>query len=202
MTKLETNSEHTAQIWQDFHLAVRRFVSARIQNPTDVDDVVQEIFLKIHNKSADLQDGERVAGWVFRIASNTVNDHFRNLKRKPPTPDHVSDAPLSDAEEALAACVLPFVDMLDTPYRDALKLTELQGLTQAQAAVLEGVSLSGMKSRVQRGRKLLRSELEACCGVTLDGRGHIMEFHPNEPMTPCGCSSCPTDSIALGPEKS
>ena len=52
----------------------------------------------------------------------------------------------------------------------AITLVELEGLTQQAAADVVGVSLSGMKSRVQRGRKLLRERFDACCAVALDAR--------------------------------
>lgn len=183
--------QDTARIWADFHEALRRFVASRITQKADADDVMQEIFLRIHNKSADIRDNERVAGWVFRIASNAVTDHFRRHSRAPDVPqselpEPIAEHPLSAAEEDLAACVRPFVDMLDEPYREALRLTELKGLTQAEAAKVLGISHSGMKSRVQRGKKLLRGELESCCEVTLDGRNRVVDYTPRDPCAKCG----------------
>ena len=63
---------------------------------------------------------------------------------------------------------------LPSPYREAITLTELQGLTQKDAAEMMGVSLSGMKSRVQRGRERIRAMFEACCEISLDCRGRVV----------------------------
>ena len=68
----------------------------------------------------------------------------------------------------LAVCLRPLLSELPDDYRRALELTDLGGLSQAEAAELEHVSLSGMKSRVQRGRRQLGVVLRQCCTPTLD----------------------------------
>lgn len=78
--------------------------------------------------------------------------------------------------------------VLPSPYREALTLTALEGMTQKQAAEMLGVSLSGMKSRVQRGRVLLRRSLEDCCTIALDVRGRIVGCEPRpDGRLPMGC---------------
>ena len=74
----------------------------------------------------------------------------------------------------------PFVARLPEAYRHAITLVELQGLTQADAAKIAGVSLSGMKSRVQRGRRLLREMFEECCSLKIDARGRVTEAERHE----------------------
>ena len=65
---------------------------------------------------------------------------------------------------------------LPEPYREALLLTEYEGLTQQQLAERVGISLSGAKSRVQRGREKLKQILLDCCHVELDRRGGIIDY--------------------------
>jgi RNA polymerase sigma-70 factor (ECF subfamily) len=79
---------------------------------------------------------------------------------------------------------------LQPAYREAVTLTDLEGITQADAAERVGVSLSGMKSRVQRGRRQLKAVLEACCRVDLDHRGSIVGYEPREPGSCTRCGSC------------
>lgn len=61
-------------------------------------------------------------------------------------------------------------------YREAITLTELQGMTQKDAAEMLGISLSGMKSRVQRGRGQIQEMLQACCNIALDARGRVLSY--------------------------
>lgn len=176
------NSE---EIWEDFHAALFRFIKARVSNRADAEDILQEVFLKIHTRKEALRDEERLAGWVFRLASNAVSDHFRRLKK--PNIGEVAVEGESrpvyagrsrSTEQEFALCVRPFVEMLDEPYRQALILTEFEGMTLSKAAGRAEISVSGMKSRVQRGRKMLRGHLESCCVVETDCRGQIIDYEP------------------------
>lgn len=71
-----------------------------------------------------------------------------------------------------------FVARLPSPYREAVSLVELDGLTTREAADRAGISVSGMKSRVQRGREQLRTLLDDCCEIALDARGKVTDVSP------------------------
>jgi RNA polymerase sigma-70 factor, ECF subfamily len=58
-------------------------------------------------------------------------------------------------------------------------------MTQVAAAQELGVSLSTMKSRVQRGRAQLREALDRCCAISLDVRGHVTDVVPR---VACRCA--------------
>lgn len=171
----------TQAIWDAFHQGLFRFIIARVNNRADAEDILQTVFLKIHHHTGQLQEQERLAGWVFRIASNAITDHHR-AKRKhvgyEPDTAELADVTMDEDEtmEIFSACVRGFVQILDTPYREAIVLTEFEGMTQAEAAKHVGMSVSGMKSRVQRGRQQLKGLIEACCHVDADIHGNIMSY--------------------------
>ena len=179
--------------WKELDAKLRPFVARRVRSESDVDDVVQDVFLRLHHTASSLRDGERFGAWVYRIARNAIVDHHRSKARHPISDREPIDEELEEddrsAEEELAAWIAVFVAMLPTPYREALTLTELEGLTQKEAAAMLGLSLSGMKSRVQRGREQLRELLEACCSIAVDVRGRVVacEPRPNGPISDCRC---------------
>ncbi len=70
------------------------------------------------------------------------------------------------------------LDRVPEHYRCALELTELGGMTQERAAAELGLSTSGMKSRVQRDRRLLRDQVTHCCDVALDSHGALADVEP------------------------
>jgi len=72
-------------------------------------------------------------------------------------------------------------------------MTVLQGMTQEEAASRVGISLSGMKSRVQRGRGKLRNLFEACCKIELDVRGKPIDVEKREEDCLCEPSGSGTD---------
>jgi RNA polymerase sigma-70 factor (ECF subfamily) len=181
--------------WTDLRAQLRPFVARRVHAPADVDDVLQDIFLRMQKGLAELRDEERFAPWVFRVARSAIGDHRRRLAKHAPIDDEAAEGgegSFEDGENAveqeLATHIAPFVAALPSPYREALTLTELEGLTQKDAATMLGISLSTMKSRVQRGRVRLRELFDTCCEIALDARGRVTdcEPRPDRPI-PCQC---------------
>jgi len=171
--------------WKELDARIRPYVERRIGSPADADDVVQEVFVRMQRGLSALRDEERFGPWVYRVARSAIADHQRARARRAgreavvdtdlaaPEPD-VADR----LEAELSECVALFVARLPSPYREAITLTELQGLTQKEAAELAGVSVSGMKSRVQRGRERIREMFEECCEISLDCRGRVVGCEP------------------------
>jgi RNA polymerase sigma-70 factor (ECF subfamily) len=173
--------------WRELETRLRPFVARRLRGAADVDDVLQDIFVRMHRGMSGLRDGERFGGWVYRIAEHAVADHLRSRARQPFTAEtgdgelHANaelDPRCPSLEAELSECVALFVSRLAPPYRHAITLTELEGLTQQAGAELLGLSLSGMKSRVQRGREQLRRMFEECCEISLDARGRVLDCAP------------------------
>jgi RNA polymerase sigma-70 factor (ECF subfamily) len=173
--------------WKEIEGRLRPYIASRVASNADVDDVLQEVFAKMHAGLASLRDGERFGGWVYQIAAHAVADLGRKRARDPlaqgvpllefGSVDAAGDtAALLQAE--LGACVALFVARLPSPYREAVTLTDLQGIRQSEAAEMLGISISGMKSRVQRGREKIRDMFEECCQVSVDCRGRIVECEP------------------------
>jgi len=172
--------------WREVEARLRPYVARRVA-PADVDDVIQETFVRVYRGLATLTDGERFGAWVYRIAGSAIADHGRMRARHPPLPATPTEEPAEPTatdddddhlEAELAECIALFVARLPSPYREAITLTELEGLTQKDAAPMLGVSLSGMKSRVQRGRDRIRRMFEECCEISTDCRGHVTDCVP------------------------
>jgi RNA polymerase sigma-70 factor (ECF subfamily) len=175
--------------WRELEARLRPYVARRVPSSADVDDILQEVFVRMHRGLGDLRDGERFGGWVYRIAAHAITDSARARARNP-VPSQPADAAAQadvaiaaiddaeDLESSLGECVALFVARLPSPYREAVTLTELEGLTQQAAADMLGISLSGMKSRVQRGRAKIRTMFEQCCEISVDCRGRVVQCEP------------------------
>lgn len=187
--------------WQELHGNLRAFIGRRVRNQADVDDLVQRVLLQIVKGLGSLRDAERLHAWVYRTARNVIVDHYRSPTARREASGDAEDLAAADAPDVssddesvalheLATCLTPMLRQLQPTYREAVTLTDLEGITQAEAAERVGVSLSGMKSRVQRGRRQLKAVLEACCRVDLDHRGSIVGYEPREPDSCTRCGSC------------
>jgi RNA polymerase sigma-70 factor (ECF subfamily) len=171
--------------WKELEQRLRPYLARRVVSAADIDDLLQDIFVRLHQGLADLRDDERFGGWVYRVAHSAVVDHARKRARTldAGAADDVAANKVPDVREDpvqsdLGECVALFVSRLPSPYRAAITLTELEGLTQREAAEMLGISLSGLKSRVQRGREKIRHMFEECCEISVDCRGRVIECEP------------------------
>lgn len=179
---MSDSATHSA--WRALDAKLRPFVARRVP-AADVEDVLQEIFLRMQRGLAGLRDEERFGAWMYQVARNAISDHHRSAARHPVLdPSGLAEQPAEEPDhepatrQEIAGYLALFVALLPSPYREALTLTELEGLSQKEAASLLGISHSGMKSRVQRGRALLRRALEDCCHFAQDARGQVVSCAP------------------------
>ena len=176
----------TEGLWQELHASLRAFIARRVPSE-DVDDLLQEVFVRIHRRLATLAQEERVQAWVYQITRNAITDYYR-LRARPvgvgaeaalvePLVEWPEDdeAYTAAVRGELATCLEPLVRQLPDTYREAVVLADFGGEPQRAVAERLGLSVSGVKSRVQRGRAQLRNLLQACCELEMDHRGSVID---------------------------
>ncbi len=176
-------------IWNEFAAKLGQFIAARVADPATAEDILQDVFLKIQSRLGQLRDPARLQGWLYLMARNAIIDYHRTRKDTTEVPESLpAEPPAQDAEiEELKAAFRRLISTLPEPYREALVLTEVEGLTQKQMAARLGSSLSGAKSRVQRGREQLKQMLLERCEFEFDRLGRIIDCRPR---TQDACQEC------------
>jgi RNA polymerase sigma-70 factor, ECF subfamily len=183
----------TAAIWTHLSSDLRRFIRHRVSDDHVADDLLQETFVRVHRNIGTLQEANRLAAWVYQIARNVVHDHHRS---GPSSTVALGDAePMADngQHDLPAGCVgITWLDAmirsLPDGYREAVHMAEIEELSQQDVADRLNLSLSGAKSRIQRGRSMLKDALDQCCSFEVDGRGRVMGCDPKPNQQVCrGC---------------
>jgi len=182
-------ADHLEELWNDYSSRLLAFIRGRVDDETEADDILQEVFLRVHTGLCCREAVGNLESWIYRVTRNLVIDHYR--RRRPvgelsQTIPSTESLPLEeDPRTRLAFSLRDTVDELPAPYREALVATEYEGLSQQQYADRAGISLSGAKSRVQRAREKLRQLFLDCCHFELDRLGRIVDYHERC----CRCSS-------------
>jgi RNA polymerase sigma-70 factor (ECF subfamily) len=176
-------------LWQTYRAQLFRFVLRRVEDHDTAEDIVHDVLLRAYDRRDTLRDSGRFEPWLYQVTRNAIIDHYRRRRPSDPLPDDLAvadEAQSGSARRELAACMQPFIDALPDHYRSAISLSEIQGLTQQQTADQLGISLSGAKSRVQRGRRMLEDRLLDCCRIEVDGRGSIADYEKRNGNS-CDC---------------
>ncbi len=189
-------SAETERIWGAMHEALLAYIRRRVETLDDAEDILQDVFVRIHANLEKLNDAQSVTAWAYRIARNAVTDHHRKKAADARTVRKMAHSAVesydaddidNQASEEFSRCIEPLLGEVPQPYRQAIVLTELGGMTRKDAAEQLGLSVSGMKARVQRGRSKLKDVLLDCCNVEFDHRGGLLDYNRR---TDDACDNC------------
>ncbi len=167
------------QAWHGHERELRGWLIHQLHSEHTAEDLLQDVFIKA------LRQGERFCGienaraWLFEVTRNTFADHLRRKRETMPLPeDLVAETPLPPAVDSLATCLPRVLTELSPMDRDAITCCDLEGMNQEDYARKIGLSLPAAKSRVQRARKRLKTQLATRCQVRFDEAGRVCCFVP------------------------
>ena len=186
-------------VWERFKDRLLAFIRSKVSSPEEAEDLLQEVFIRVHTGLCCLQEWTSMEKWLYRVTRNLVIDHYRSRRRHEPLGEE-PESPYGPAEgeddpaARIAFSLRETVEELPEPYRAALILTEYEGLSQADLAERAGISLPAAKSRVLRAREKLKARLLECCHFELDGLGGIINYEKR-------CASCDLRRRASGPDR-
>lgn len=163
----------------DFSTKLRAFVRRRVRDDATADDVTQETLLKVYRSRATLRDGQRLEAWLYRIARTTLIDHYRKKRASEPLPEALAVEAADEVETLRAAMhgsARRFLEALPESYREPVRLAEMEGLPLAKIALRLNLSLTAVKSRVRRGRAMLKKALQDCCRFEFDRMGKAIDW--------------------------
>lgn len=168
--------ELTERIWSDFNQRLLGFIKKRVSNEALAEDILQEVFIKIHKNIASLKDERKITSWVYNITRNTIIDSYRKSQLKStelPIDDFLPDK-IDESVIDITNCLIPFIDQLKESDRDVLLKTSFGNVSQKEYARQNNMSYSAVKSRVQRAREKLKTAFEGCCDIESDVYGNII----------------------------
>ena len=167
---------NTEQIWIDFNQQLLGFINSRVNNKSTAEDILQDVFLKIHLNAKKLKEETKLQSWLYQITRNAIIDFYR-LKKLPISNNLVLEIPEELNEESFldfCNCLMPFIHQLSKKDKEAILKTELGSLSQKEYAENIGISYSTLKSRVQRAKLKLRDSFVSCCKMKIDKNGRII----------------------------
>lgn len=172
--------EITETVWQQLNADLKAFIYSKVGNVPDTDDILQELYIKMHENIGTLKDGTKIKSWIYRIARNLIIDHFRDDKRRQRTMKSgkamsVSSKPGKFMDIAIND-MISMMDDMPPEYCEALCLTEIESMSQKEYAEMKGISYSGARSRVQRARIMLKDLLLKCCHYQFDRYGTVYDI--------------------------
>lgn len=168
---------NTEEIWQEFSNNIFDFIKKRVENEEDVKDIQQEVFIKVHLNIDKLRNISKLKSWLYQITRNVIQDYYREEKRK----DFFNNQNSWENniirnkayQEELFCCLDPFIKSLPKKYAQILEMNTFQGLKLEDISKKLDISLSGVKSRIQRAREILKQDFVKCCQYKIGKDGKL-----------------------------
>ena len=174
------------EFWDIYHThyaRIKKFIFALVKDEWAADDLIQETFIKVQQNLNQLREEAKISSWIFRIAYNLCQDHFRKVSQSLKN-DRIAvgkskapKAPLFQIEleqHQMGACVQEKIRLLPESQRTVLILFDLMEFSHQEIAEIMGISVENVKVRLHRARKKLKTILEKECSFEVDERNVLI----------------------------
>jgi len=164
-----------------------RLLSRFIRNPSEVEDVVQEAFIKAYRALPSFRGESAFYTWLYRIGINAAKNYLVSEGRRPPTTtefDSEEAEGFEDAEQLrnintpenelmskqVAETVNKAMDSLPEELKTAITLREIEGLSYEEIATMMNCPIGTVRSRIFRARETIAEKLRPMLGTDKDTR--------------------------------
>ncbi len=171
------------EIYDQYYFRVRTVILGLVRDEWVNDDLTQETFLRVQDRLGDLRDPAKLSSWVFRIAYNLCQDHFREAGKFAVT-EGAEEMELKIVEEVsvqkefeqhqMSKCVQVEIDLLPESLRTVLLMADRMEFSNREIAEVLGITIENAKVRLHRARKRLKQLLEHKCTFETDERNVLV----------------------------
>ena len=164
----------TQQVWTQYSDDLKKFIISKVKDITIADDILQDVFIKIHTKLHTLKDITKLKSWCFTVARNSILDYFKSANKTFEYANFESETVIDENVHTEKDCLRGILQNLPKKYRDPIFLSDIKGLKQQDIANQLKQSLPTTKSQIQRARKLIAQGFMDCCGYVLNDQGNLV----------------------------
>lgn len=170
------------QIWLEYKNSLRAFLTTKISNPADVEELLQDTLLKTHLNIHHLQDQRSLKAWLFQIAHHVIVDFYRRQNKhvEIELDNIISQQENKTVKAELIKCIEPFLQAMPEEEADLIRKIDLEGYSQKEEALKLNISYSTYKSRLQKSRSKLKALFDCCCDFEIDKYGNLVDYHPKQ----------------------
>ncbi|WKN43325.1 sigma-70 family RNA polymerase sigma factor [Tunicatimonas pelagia] len=165
-------------LFEQYRAELVQFVNRRLHDTAQSEAVVSDVLVKLYRNCESLDSVNNMRAWLYQVTKRTVYDYFREQSKltdfSPEVAEGVSEE--LEAELDISSFIPELINCLPQKYAVPLKMSDLDGIPQREIAQRLNLSLSGTKSRIQRGRQKLKQLLEECLHLETDRRGVPVDY--------------------------
>lgn len=157
MQKQSKTEEEIKELVEKYSSLIFRIAYCILCNLADAEDAVQETFLKYLTKAPVFNDEEHKKAWLIKVSANiSKNMLMFRLKRETVNIDDIGDIGIDQSDYETFEMIMN----LPSKFKVVMTLYYVEGYRSKEIAEITGISEDAVRKRLQKGRELLRKEIE------------------------------------------
>ncbi|MGL4403572.1 MAG: sigma-70 family RNA polymerase sigma factor [Fusobacteriaceae bacterium] len=169
------------KIWSELNSHLFSFIRKKVRTREDAEDILQEVYIKLHNNIHTLKEEERIISWIYQITRNTINDCIKkcyriNLSELDDNIITMEEEEDNNLNEEIIESMKQFIEKLPPTSKEIIKLYEFENLSHKEIGEKMGIKENNSKVKLKRAREKLKKELDQCCVFSLDRYGNILNY--------------------------
>lgn len=183
MTKIKKYS-NVSSLWLAYKSGLKFYILKLVKDENIANDLSHEVLMKVYNSCCSGNEIKNVRSWMFQIAHNTTIDYLKKMNKFTYEVPEIFEEEDSNSYREAAEFMTPLISLLPDKYSLPLKLSDIEGLKQADVSKKINLSLTATKSRIQRARKLLKEKIVECSNLELDEKGNLLSLEIKQSCEP------------------
>lgn len=181
--------EQILEVWSKNKQKVISLINSKVKRESDIDDIIQEVFIKLWTKNEEIKDKEKILPWLYSVTRFTIADYYREKsKNKDSNLAQIDNLEASEELEGKSdesKKLIPIIHSLPVKYKTVLLMSDIFNMSHREIAAQFDLTISCVKTRVVRARKLLGERMKECCAFTHDKYGNIINCEEKQAYRDC-----------------
>lgn len=172
-------TEQNNELYEKAYKQISAYVRKLSSNSEHIDEITQEVFLKIHRSIGTLKSEDKLKPWLNRIVYTTLIDYYKREKKYVAENTMVLEIyqeETNENNEELISCIMELLQLLPVQERELLKAVEIDQVKQTEYAKQHNIKLSTVKSRVQRAKQKIKDQISSNCYLQMDKFGNVVDY--------------------------
>lgn len=169
------------ETWEELNNHLLFFIRKRIKNKEDAEDILQDVYIKLHKNINSLNDEKKIISWIYQITRNTINECYRKCYRIKQVGFEDCHVEMTQEEEEnlndeILVSMKKFIEQLPVDSKKLIELYEFEDMSHKEISKKLEIKENTSKSRLKRAKEKIKNQLDECCLFQIDKFGNILDY--------------------------
>ena len=169
------------ETWEELNKHLLFFIKKRIKTKEDAEDILQDVYIKLHKNIDTLTDEKKLVSWIYQITRNTINDCYKRCYRIKKVEFEEYHIELTQEEEEnlndeILINMKKIIEELPKDSKELIKLYEFEDMSHKEISKKLEIKENTSKSRLKRAKEKLKNQLDECCIFQIDKFGNVLDY--------------------------